>query len=122
MSDPFRARVAAICERLPGSEVSDPWGGGHDAWKVAGKMYACIGAMTPGVAVKCADIETAEMLKSVGVAAHAPYFHKSWVLLPEDADGGELKQRIEQSYDIVRAKLPAKVRKALPERKTAEAV
>lgn len=122
MSDLFRARIAAICEQLPGSEVSDPWGGGHDAFKVGGKMYACIGAMTPGVAVKCIDIETAEMLKSVGAAAHAPYFHKSWVLLPEDADGDELKHRIEQSYDIVRSKLPAKVRKALPERNAAEAV
>ena len=120
MSDAFRSRVAAICGRLPGSALSDPWGGGHDAWKVAGKMYACIGAATPGVSVKCADIETAEMLKSVGVAAHAPYFHKSWVLLPEDADGDELSRRIELSYDIVRSKLPAKVRKALPERATGE--
>ena len=116
MSDAFRSKVAEICAALPGSEVSDPWGGGHDAWKVAGKMYACIGAVTPGVAIKCRDVETAEMLKSVGAAAHAPYFHKSWVLLPEDADGGELRQRIELSYDTVRSKLPVKVRKALPER------
>ena len=116
MSDDFRARVASICNPLPGAEVSDPWGGGHDAWKVGGKMFACIGAVTPGVAVKCPDIETAEMLKSVGVAQHAPYFHKSWVLLPEDADGDELFGRIVQSYDIVRAKLPAKIRKALPQR------
>lgn len=122
MTDLFRTRVAATCRRLPGSEVSDPWGGGHDAWKVGGKMYACIGAMTPGVAVKCPDIETAEMLKSVGVAAHAPYFHKSWVLLPVETDDEELGQRIAQSYDIVRAKLPAKIRKTLPARDEVEAV
>lgn len=122
MSDAFRKKITAICQRLPGSEVSDPWGGGHDAWKVGGKMYACIGAMTPGVAIKCPDIETAEMLKSVGAAAHAPYFHKSWVLLPEDADSDELKQRIELSYDIVRSKLPVKLRKTLPERSNMEVV
>ncbi|MEQ8401206.1 MAG: MmcQ/YjbR family DNA-binding protein [Roseitalea porphyridii] len=121
MSEAFRARVADICSALPGSEVSDPWGGGHDAYKVAGKMYACIGAITPGVAVKCADIETAEMLKQVGAAAHAPYFHKSWVLVAEDADGDELRHRIETSYDIVRAKLPRKVRDALPARPAMEA-
>lgn len=28
------------------------WGGGHDAWKVGGKMFACIGAVMPGVSVK----------------------------------------------------------------------
>ena len=122
MSDAFRSRVANVCTALPGAEVSDPWGGGHDAWKVGGKMFACIGAMTPGVSVKCRDIETAEMLKSVGAAAHAPYFHKSWVLVPEGAKDDELRGRIEQSYDIVRAKLPVKVRKALPERQQREAI
>ena len=31
-----RELVNAICEKLPGAEVSDPWGGDHDAWKVGG--------------------------------------------------------------------------------------
>ena len=44
-----RDTVNAICASLPGAEVSDPWGGGHDAWKVGGKMFACIGAMTSGL-------------------------------------------------------------------------
>ena len=34
-----RATVNAICQTFPGAEVSDPWGGGHDAWKVGGKMF-----------------------------------------------------------------------------------
>ena len=119
MTAEFRNRVAGICRDLPGAEVSDPWGGGHEAWKVGGKMFACIGAITPGVAVKCPDIETAEMLKEAGAAAHAPYFHKSWVLLPEDMAAGELTGRIGLSYDLVRAKLPAKVRRALPPREGA---
>ena len=46
-----RKLVNAICRTFPGAEVSDPWGG-HDAWKVGGKMFACIGAVTPGVSVK----------------------------------------------------------------------
>ena len=36
-----REIVNAICRAFPGAEVSDPWGGGHDAWKVGGKMFAC---------------------------------------------------------------------------------
>ena len=116
MSDAFRDTVAAICRRLPGAEVSDPWGGGHDAWKVGGKMFACIGAVDPGVSVKCDSIETAEMLKEAGVAQHARYFHKSWVRLAEGVPGDELLHRIVTSYDIVRAGLPANVRRALPAR------
>ncbi len=35
-----RQTVNDICKTFPGSDVSDPWGGGHDAWKVGGKMFA----------------------------------------------------------------------------------
>ncbi|MEM7300001.1 MAG: MmcQ/YjbR family DNA-binding protein [Pseudomonadota bacterium] len=121
MSDQFRKAVANICEKLPGSECSDPWGGGHDAWKVGGKMYACIGAVAEGVSIKCADIETAEMLKEAGVAVHAPYFHKSWVRLPQTTDEAELEARIRGSYDLIFAKLSAKVRRALLDPSSEEA-
>ena len=109
----LRARVAALCAGLPGAAVSDPWGGGHDAWKVGGKMFACIGATAPGVAVKCADVETATMLIEAGVAARAPYFHRSWALLPEDADDDELAHRIRASYALIRAGLTRKAQAAL---------
>jgi predicted DNA-binding protein (MmcQ/YjbR family) len=116
MSDSFRLRVADICGKLPGAEVSDPWGGGHDAWKVGGKMFALIGAVAPGVAVKCRDVETAEMLKEAGAAETAKYLHKSWVRLPETAEARELRDRIALSYDLIRAGLPASVRRELAAR------
>lgn len=115
MSGDFRVRVAATCARLPGAEVSDPWGGGHDAWKVGGKMFACIGAVMPGVAVKCADVDTAAMLIDAGIAARAPYFHRSWVLLPEDTAEEELRHRLERAYAEIRGKLPEKVQATLGE-------
>jgi hypothetical protein len=31
-----RKIMNAICSTFPGAEMSDPWGGGHDAWKVGG--------------------------------------------------------------------------------------
>lgn len=106
--------VDRFCATLPGAEVSDPWGGGHDAWKVGGKMFACIGAMNAGVSVKCADIETASMLIETGRAERAPYFHRSWVLVPwERADPEEMEHRLRTSYGIVRAKLPKKQQAAL---------
>ena len=116
MTDAFRRRVADICGKLPGAEVSDPWGGGHDAWKVGGKMFALIGAVAPGVAVKCRNVETAEMLKEAGAAETAKYLHKSWVRLPETAEARELRDRIALSYDLIRAGLPASVRKELASR------
>lgn len=116
MNTAFRDSVTAICRRLPGAEVSDPWGGGHDAWKVGGKMFAVIGSATPGVAVKCRDTETAGMLIEAGVGARAPYFHRSWILLPEDVAHDELAHRIRASYDLIRGSLPKRVRTDLPPR------
>ncbi|EAQ01224.1 hypothetical protein OB2597_04450 [Pseudooceanicola batsensis HTCC2597] len=111
-----RAIVRSVCETLPGAEVSDPWGGGHDAWKVGGKMFACIGAMDRGVAVKTADIDFARMMIEAGDAERAPYFHRSWVLLPWGSDECLIRDRIVISYDIVRAGLTKKAQAALPPR------
>ena len=108
-----RARVNAICAALPGAEVSDPWGGGHDAWKVGGKMFACIGASGEGVSVKTADTDTAAMLIDAGVGRRAPYFHRSWILMPWSADDDEMAHRLRVSYDLIRAKLPKKVQATL---------
>jgi predicted DNA-binding protein (MmcQ/YjbR family) len=110
-----RALVNAHCATLPGAERSDPWGGGHDAWKVGGKIFAVVGAIEDhGVSVKCADAETAQLLIDMGRAERAPYLHRSWVrlpwgLVPEDA----LRARIDQSYRIIRAGLPKKVQAGL---------
>jgi predicted DNA-binding protein (MmcQ/YjbR family) len=108
-----RKSVNAICKTFPGAEVSDPWGGGHDAWKVAGKMFACIGSMTPGVSIKTDSIETAQMLIEMGVGVKAPYFHRSWINLPFDTPKAELRERLANSYRLVRAGLPKKVQATL---------
>ena len=110
-----RERINAICAELPGAEVSDPWGGGHDAWKIGGKMFASIGAVTPGVAVKTDSIETAEMLIDAGIGSKAPYLHRSWILLPWDCEADELRHRIAQSYRLVRSGLSRKQQQMLPD-------
>jgi predicted DNA-binding protein (MmcQ/YjbR family) len=109
-----RAHVNAICRTFPGAEVSDPWGGGHDAWKVGGKMFACIGAITPGVSVKTDSIETARILIDADIARKAPYFHRSWVLLPWGTPEDELRHRLATSYRLIRKGLPKAVRDQLP--------
>jgi len=108
-----RDLVNSICRAFPGAEVSDPWGGGHDAWKVGGKMFACIGSTLPGVSVKTDSIETAQMLIDAEVGTKAPYFHRSWVLLPWGAAEDEARHRLAASYRIVRQSLTKKAQAQL---------
>ena len=114
MSPKHRERINAICRDLPGAEISDPWGGGHDAWKIGGKMFACIGAVVAGVSVKTDSVETAEMLIDAGVGAKAPYFHRSWILLPFETEDDVLRDRLSESYRLVRKSLTKKAQRALP--------
>ena len=109
-----RETVNLICRDLPGAECSDPWGGGHDAWKVGGKMFACIGSAGDGVSVKTPDIETAQMLIDAGAAEKAPYFHRSWVRLPWSSDEEELRHRLETAYAVIRSGLTKKLQATLP--------
>ena len=108
-----REAVNKICGALPGAEWSEPFGPGHDVWKVGDKIFAAIGAKTPGVSVKTPDIETASMLIEAGVGVKAPYFHRSWVNLPFDADLDELTHRIHRSYALVRQSLTKKAQAKL---------
>ena len=107
-----RALINQHCANLPGAAHSDPWGGGHDAWKVGGKLFAVVGAMEDhGVAVKCPDIDTAQLLIEMGHALKAPYFHASWVRITWGLVGAaEMLERLDISYRIIRASLPKKLR------------
>ncbi len=77
-------------------------------------MFACIGAVTPGVSVKTDSIEAAQMLIEAGVGTKAAYFHRSWISLSWDMDQAELQQRLAASYRLVRAGLSKKAQAALP--------
>lgn len=110
-----RDLVRQTCLALPGAEWSDPWGGGHDAYKVGGKLFAVVGAVEGnGLSVKCRDTVEAGLLIDMGVALRAPYFHASWVRIPFGlvADD-EMVARIRTSYRTVRAGLTKKVQEGL---------
>ena len=104
-----RRTVNTICKTFPGAEVSDPWGGGHDAWKVGGKMFASMGAIMEGVSIKTDSVETAQMLIEAGVGKKAPYFHASWINISWDMDEDELRARLANSYRLIVSGLPKKV-------------
>lgn len=108
-----RALVNQICATFPGASLSDPWGGGHDAWKVGSKIFASMGAIMEGVSVKTDSVETAQMLIEAGVGIKAPYFHRSWINISWDMDETELRGRLAMSYRLIRASLPKKVQSSL---------
>jgi predicted DNA-binding protein (MmcQ/YjbR family) len=109
-----RALVNSHGATLPGAEVADPGGGGQDAWKVGGKLFAVTGAVNGGVSVKCADVETAALLIELGRADRAAYFHRSWVHVPWDrVPEDELRDRLTTSYRIIRSGLTKKAQAAL---------
>jgi predicted DNA-binding protein (MmcQ/YjbR family) len=112
----FRETANDICRALPGAEWSEPFGPGHDVWKVGGKMYLVGGSQDDGVSVKCPDVETAQMLRDSGVGTKAPYLHASWIRLPADTDMDELRHRIVVSYDTIRASLTKKLQGTLAPR------
>ena len=105
-----RETVNRICQTLQGAELTDPWGDGHHAWKIGGKMFAMIGMRNDGVSVKTDSVETAQMLIDAGVGIKAPYFHRSWIRLEWGCDEGELDHRLRTSYDLVFSKLTKKAR------------
>ncbi|MEM9318888.1 MAG: MmcQ/YjbR family DNA-binding protein [Pseudomonadota bacterium] len=112
----FRDRLDAFCATLPGAQWADPADGQLASWKVGGKMFACTGTTTPGVSVKTADAATAQMLIDAGVAEKAPYFHASWVRLPESVPEDELRHRLTSSYDLILRGLPKKTQAELSKR------
>ncbi len=108
-----RETVNKICNALPSATLEDPWGGGHDAWKIGGKMFASIGTLGGGVALKCASIDEALHLEDMFGWPKAPYFHRSWVFVPLDTSEDELRHRIENSYRTVWLGLSKKLQATL---------
>jgi predicted DNA-binding protein (MmcQ/YjbR family) len=103
-----------ICKSLPDSDWSEPFGAGHDVWKLNGKIFAALGKDADGISIKTPDIDTATMLIEAGVATKAPYFHRSWAMIPFDVPKEELTHRIKRSYAIIRASFSKKVQASLP--------
>ena len=104
-------RVEKIGTRFDDVTVGTTYG--TPALKVGGKMFACIGAVMPGVSVKTDSIETAEMLIDAGIGVKAPYFHRSWVNLPWGTSEDELRHRLRASYKLVRSGLSKKAQAQL---------
>lgn len=105
--------VRRFCTGLPHATESVQWED-NLVFKIGGKMFA-VAALEPRrvwLSFKCTTEDFAELTERNGVVP-APYLARaSWVAL-EDRDAltmAELEVYLRRAYEIVRAKLPRKIR------------
>jgi predicted DNA-binding protein (MmcQ/YjbR family) len=103
---------------LPGSFVTEQWGGMH-VFKVGDpktfKMFAILPQGEARVCVKTPSMDIAQMLIDAGVAEREVHLPRGgWVnLLTNQMDEDDVLERVEESYTLVKAGLPKRVRDQL---------
>lgn len=111
------AELGALCLAKPGAEASYPFGPGARVLKVAGKVFAIIGEESepPTISLKCEPeiaVALREAYQSVTAGYHLNKRHWNTVAADGTADA-ELPDWIDDSYDLVVASLPRRVRDGL---------
>jgi predicted DNA-binding protein (MmcQ/YjbR family) len=106
--------VRSYCLSFPGATETVQWEA--LVFKVAGKIFA-VAALEPEkhvLSIKCAPEKFAEMIECPGIVP-APYLARAkWIAFErEDAlPHKQLRALIRESYDLVVAKLPRKLRES----------
>jgi predicted DNA-binding protein (MmcQ/YjbR family) len=107
--------IRRYCMSFPHATEVVQWGDDL-VFKIAGKMFAVVDLRPPNhIAFKCDPESFAELTEKEGIIP-APYMARAqWVSVQHhDAlEAGELKNLIQASYDMVRARLPKKVQAKL---------
>ena len=107
------------CAGHPATELGYPFGEGVHVFKVVGKVFAILGdeAGRARITLK-ADPEDARALVAtfpeVTPGYHMNKKHWNTVAVNEDVDDRLLRTLIDESYALVVASLPKKVREAMP--------
>jgi predicted DNA-binding protein (MmcQ/YjbR family) len=105
--------VRRYCLSLPHATEGIQWGD-NLLFRIGKKIFAIVALerTPPSMSFKCAPEAFAELVEQEGIVP-APYMARNhWVML-ESLDAlplAELKRRIKDSYQMVAAKLPRKVR------------
>jgi predicted DNA-binding protein (MmcQ/YjbR family) len=106
--------INQFCGGLQAAICVNSFGPDHDVWKIGGKVFAIVSRPNSSVSLKCADIESAQMLIQSGAAHKAPYCHASWAMIVHgEMPEPELHARIKASYMIIKSSLSRKAQAAL---------
>ena len=117
-------QLRRLCLSFPGTTEQIQWGD-NLLFKVGGKMFA-ITSLEPAkvwISLKASPENFAELTERPGVIP-APYLARAkWISL-ESADSlpdGETSQLLRESYELVLAKLPQKIRESIGRGETGKA-
>ncbi|MGP2570992.1 MmcQ/YjbR family DNA-binding protein [Ornithobacterium rhinotracheale] len=110
-------QVRDLCLKLPFAEESMPFGEDVLVFKVGGKMFALL-SLIPDRRWINLKAEPNEVLRlKEEFSAVMPAYHmnkKHWISVNfEETSSQDLADWVQQSYDLVKAKLPLKIRKNL---------
>jgi predicted DNA-binding protein (MmcQ/YjbR family) len=113
------AALRRACLAMPGATETFPFGPEHSVFKVAGKIFALSplrGESPLRVSVKC-EPGLAEQLRA-GHPAITPGYHlhkRHWntIVLDGSLPDAMVRDMIEDSYDLIVAKLPKATQRAL---------
>ena len=116
-----RDDVLALCLALPGTEETYPFGDEVAVMKVGGKMFALVSLSgDPGVVnLKCDParaLELREVYAAIRPGYHQDKRHWNSVDLDGSVEDDLVRELVEDSYDLVVARLPRRVRDQLPPR------
>ena len=107
----------ALCRAMPGATHDRPFSPDVDVWRIAGKLFAL--APTDAVSVNL-KVEPAlgAALREQYPASIRPGYHmnkRHWITVQLDGSlpDGMVADLVEDSYDLVRSKLPARIRREL---------
>jgi len=110
--------LRALCLGFTGAEETYPFSAETTVFKVRGKIFAiaALDREPPAISLKC-EPELAEQLRA-DHAAITPGYHlnkRHWntVTLDGSVPDGAVEDMLEDSYDLIVAKLPRKVRREL---------
>ena len=109
--------IQSLCKALPAVTEDVKWG--HDlVFSIGEKMFCVVGlSETPTSATfKVKDVEFDEMSTRPGFKP-APYVARyKWVMIEDirTMSKTDWEHYVKQSYELVKAKLPAKLRNQLP--------
>lgn len=114
--------IREFCLSFPDATENLQWGDDL-CFKIRGKIFAIVGLDDPRLCFKCSPENFAELIEREDIRP-APYVGRyKWVMLDRvDALGAEeLRECIRQSYEMVAAKAPGKLKKRRdPQRSSAK--
>lgn len=105
--------IREYCLAFPAATENLQWGDDL-CFKIRGKIFVIVGLDNPQLCLKCTPETFAELIEREDIRP-APYVGRyKWVMLDRlDAVGwSELRELIQQSYEMVVAKAPKNKRKA----------